>query len=253
MINLKTKEWEIKNIETVLFDKDGTFIDLHFFWGKITRLRALEIIKRNKLEDFYFEQLCNFLGYDLKNAKMLNEGITALYSRVKIIEIFQKNLEEIGINVSIKELEEIFDDVSKNFYKNIDKYIKPISEAVDFIKQLRKLNLKTGIVTSDSVESTNLTLKINNWENLFDIVIGRESSSETKESGIPTKLALQKLEANPITTIMIGDSPTDYLSAKNAGIEKTILVSTGQVNKNELKKYSNYVVESMEEVECLKI
>ena len=112
MISLKTKEWEIENIDTVLFDKDGTFVDLHFFWGKITELRALEIIKRKNLDDLYLEQLCSFLGYDLKNAIMLSDGITALYSRVKIIEIFQKNLEEINVFISKKELEEIFDYVS---------------------------------------------------------------------------------------------------------------------------------------------
>lgn len=34
MINLKTDNFEIDNIDTILFDKDGTFIDLHYFWGK---------------------------------------------------------------------------------------------------------------------------------------------------------------------------------------------------------------------------
>ena len=45
MIKLNTEKWSIENIKTVLFDKDGTFIDLHFFWGKMTQLRALELIK----------------------------------------------------------------------------------------------------------------------------------------------------------------------------------------------------------------
>jgi CDP-glycerol glycerophosphotransferase (TagB/SpsB family) len=62
------------------------------------------------------------------------------------------------------------------------------------------------------------TLKQFGWENLFDVVIGRESSNFTKESGEPTKLAIKKLNANPKRTIMIGDTPTDHISAKNAGI-----------------------------------
>jgi len=40
MINLKTKNWQIENIDTIIFDKDGTLIDLHFFWGKRTQLRV---------------------------------------------------------------------------------------------------------------------------------------------------------------------------------------------------------------------
>ena len=50
MINLKTNDWEIKNIDTILFDKDGTFIDLHYFWGKMTELRVQEIIKIYNLD-----------------------------------------------------------------------------------------------------------------------------------------------------------------------------------------------------------
>ncbi|MBQ7287136.1 MAG: hypothetical protein IJW73_05180, partial [Candidatus Gastranaerophilales bacterium] len=81
MITLKTKNWKIENIETVLFDKDGTLIDLHFFWGKMTELRCKEIINRFHLKKELFEQLCLFLGYDINLEKMLCNGITALYSR----------------------------------------------------------------------------------------------------------------------------------------------------------------------------
>lgn len=249
MIKLKSKDWILDNIETVLFDKDGTFIDLHYFWGKMTEMRALEVIKRYKLSDNYFSQLCAFLGYDVQNKKMLSDGITALYSRVKIIEIFRENLQEIGANATIQELTEIFDYVSEEFYKEIEKYTKPIDEAIEFIKKLHSKNIKLGIVTSDSVASTNLTLKNFGWEYLFDVVIGRESSSETKESGVPTLIALKQLNANSDTTIMIGDAPMDYISAKNAGISRTILVATGQINQQKLEKTSKYVLKSLKDLQ----
>ena len=198
MINLKTKDFEIQNIETVLFDKDGTLIDLHYFWGKMTELRALEVIKNYNLKnDDFKKKLCLFLGYDIKTQKMLPDGITALYSRSKIIEIFKNDLKEIGIIATTKELEEIFDNVAENFYKNILEYTKPIPEAMDFIEKLYKKGVKMGIVTSDSIISTNLTIKQFGWEKYFDVAIGRESHPETKESGKPTLLALEKLNANP--------------------------------------------------------
>ena len=34
MINLKTDKWTINNIDTILFDKDGTFIDCTIFGAK---------------------------------------------------------------------------------------------------------------------------------------------------------------------------------------------------------------------------
>jgi pyrophosphatase PpaX len=253
MINLKSKDWVLENIETVIFDKDGTFIDLHFFWGKMTEKRAEKVSEVFGLQENFFEKIGKFLGYDVYSKKMLSDGITALYSRVKIIEIFRGKLEEIGVNTTEEKITEIFDMVSNDFYKEIDKHTKPIEEAIVFIKKLHEMGVKLGIVTSDSVESTKLTLKNFGWEYLFQSVIGRESSSETKESGVPTKLALSELSANPETTIMVGDAPMDFISAKNAGINNTILISTGQVGVNELKKYTPYVLESLKELECLKI
>lgn len=253
MIKLIAKDWQIENIETVLFDKDGTFIDLHYFWGKMTEMRVNEIIEKLNLPTDYFNQLCLFLGYDTNSRKMLSNGITALYSRVKIIEIFRGNLEELGINITVEDLTEIFDFVSEEFYKEFARYTKSIDSAIKFIKKIRSEGLKIGIVTSDSVKSTNLTIKMFGWEDLFDVVIGRESTKETKESGIPTKLALEKLGSNPENTVMIGDAPMDYISAKNAGINKTILVATGQLSVEELSKTSTYVIKTLKDIKCLKI
>lgn len=251
MISLKTDKWQIDNIDAILFDKDGTFIDLHYFWGKMTELRTQEIIKRYSLDNNLCSKLCLFLGYNQATGKMLKDGITALYSRPIIIEIFCKDINNIGIKITEKEIESIFDDVNKIFYKDMVKYTKPIDSAIDFIKKIRKLGLKTGIVTSDSKESTLLTLEHFNWGNLFDTVIGRESTTETKESGVPVKMALEEINANPNNTIMIGDAPMDYIAAQNAGIEKTILVATGQIEKEELNKTSNYTINNLENVKIL--
>ena len=253
MINLKAKQWEFNNVETVLLDKDGTFIDLHYFWGKMTEMRALNVMNAFNLSEDFFCVICRYLGYDIKTKKMLPDGITALYSRSKIIEIFRGNLMDLAVNTSERKIAEIFDKVSIDFYNEIEMYTKPISEAIEFIKKLRVLGVKVGVVTSDSIVSTNLIIKNQGWDGLFDVVIGRESSSETKESGIPTKLAMKSLNANPETTIMIGDAPMDYISASNAGIDKTILVATGQVDVEKLKEFSPYVLKSLKDLECWKI
>lgn len=253
MINLKSKDWTLEKVETVLFDKDGTFIDLHYFWGKMTEMRALETIKRFNLSESHFPQICEILGYDVMSKKMRSDGITALYSRAKIIEIFRGKLKSFDVDITEVEITNLFNFVAEEFYKEIEKYTKPIEEAIELIKKLRSMNIKLGIVTSDSLESTKLTLKHFGWESFFDVVIGRESCNEIKESGIPTKMALSILGANPDTTVMIGDAPMDYISAKNAGVNRTILVSTGQIGITDLQKSSPYVLNTLKELECLKI
>lgn len=252
MVNLKTKDWEIKNIETVFFDKDGTFIDLHYFWGKMTQMRVDEIIKYFNLKKECFNDLCFFLGFSNDTQKMLPDGITALYSRSKIIEFFIKHLfEKYNIQTTPEKLEEIFDNVSEIFYQNMCDYTKPIKPAIDLIKTLHQKGVKLAIITADSEVSCNATLRHFCWDKFFDFVIARESTSETKESGKGALLALKKLNSNPKTTIMIGDTPMDFECAKNAGIENTILVATGQINKDELLKTSLYALESLDEIEII--
>ena len=70
----------------------------------------------------------------------------------------------------------------------------------------------------------------------------------SKESGIPVKLALEKLQSNPKFTVMIGDAPMDYLAAKNGGVARTILAATGQIDEETLLQTSQYTVSSLDEI-----
>ena len=136
MIKISSKDWTIKDIECVLFDKDGTLIDLHCFWGKITELRAIETIKKFNLSKNLLPQICFILGYDYENKKMIPDGITALYSRSKIIEIFIKKLKEFEIYTNKTIIEDIFNKVTIDFNKISFEYVKPIDEAIELVKFL---------------------------------------------------------------------------------------------------------------------
>ena len=248
MINLKTSEWQIENIDTVIFDKDGTLIDLHYFWGKMIELRVLEVIKRYNLEQSCFKNLCDFLGFNIETQKMYNDGITALYSRAKIIELFIEELKKYNVDTNSAVLEKIFNEVSDIFYQNLEEYVKPINSAIEFAKKLKQKGIKLGIVTADSIVSTHRGLEFLGIQDIFAVVVARETYPERKETGKPTQFALQKLNSNPQNSIMIGDTPIDFESAKKAGIEKTILVATGQLTKNELCKISPYSLNSLSEI-----
>ena len=93
-----------------------------------------------------------------------------------------------------------------------------------------------------------LTIKHFLWENLFDVIVGRESLPYTKESGEPTKFALNELNSKPQNTLMIGDAPMDFISAKNAGIKNVILVATGQIEEEDLIKISPFTTKNLAKV-----
>ena len=157
----------------------------------MTEMRCLEIIKRYDLEVSCLKILCDFLGYDIYSKKMLSDGITALYSRSKIIEIFRGNLLELGVEISELELVEIFDFVSLEFYKEMMNYTKPIDDAIEFIKKIKSKGIKTAVVTSDSVESTNLTIKNSDLKDLYNKISTFSCSDLELYSNIKYEIAVE--------------------------------------------------------------
>ena len=59
---LYSDKWEIDNIEAVLFDKDGTFVDSDRYWGKLGEMRINEVIKVLDLPYELFDHLAKVIG-----------------------------------------------------------------------------------------------------------------------------------------------------------------------------------------------
>ncbi|HQH31154.1 MAG TPA: HAD hydrolase-like protein, partial [Spirochaetota bacterium] len=61
----------------------------------------------------------------------------------------------------------------------------------------------------------------------------------------------RKFNVDISETVVIGDSPADYQMGKNAGIDKVILVASGQISKEKLSNYSKYTVSSLGDIKIL--
>lgn len=75
----------------------------------------------------------------------------------------------------------------------------------------------------------------------FDIVIGRESVEHPKPHPEPILKALEHLKADPMHTWMVGDTPMDLISAKEAGI-KGVGVLCGYSQKGDLEGYTKHIM-----------
>jgi phosphoglycolate phosphatase-like HAD superfamily hydrolase len=243
MVNLIGPDWKINKVESVIFDKDGTLIDLHEYWGRIVNIRAELLSRKYPLP---VDQLCLIMGYNPNGRKLLSEGPVGLYSRKKVIDItINKCVELYGVHIPLDTMENLFDLAQVMFQTEIYQHIKVLTGVKSFLASLHQNNVKMGIVTSDSLESTHQVLEYLGIQNYFTSVVGRESCTESKDSGIPCSLALEELEANPMTTITVGDAPVDLVMGQKRGCLAGIGVTTGQTSYEELYKYDKHITTSL--------
>ena len=248
MLEITFNNEKIENIKLVIFDKDGTFIDIHKYWGRVVELRAKEILKKYSMPKKYYKNLCDVMGYDIEAKILPSDSPVGLYSRNKVQEILNQFLIDNGVKSCVYEIEEIFKTVGQNFISEQDDYTIVIPEAIRLMEQIKNTGGKMVVITSDSKFNAKHTINKNHLEKYFENIYGAEDSKTPKTSGEIVKKALKEMKVSKENTICIGDTYDDFLMAKNSGI-KCLNVSTGIVTKKQHLIYNKFCVESLAEVE----
>jgi phosphoglycolate phosphatase len=209
----------MKRLELYIFDLDGTLLDS----GKDIALAANYAFEKLNLKTFSEEEIISKVGY---GAKKLIEDLIPEYPQ----EIKDKALEYF------KEF----------YYSNPVIYSRLYEGAEETLKKLKELSKKVVVVTNKYEALSVEILKKLNVIDYIDLVVGADTTSEKKPHPLPVFYTLEKLKSGKDKSIIIGDSETDVLTGKNAGI-KTALVLQGYGNKElALSLNPDYVLDSLE-------
>ena len=232
----------------MLFDKDGTLIDSHCYWGAIIQARSKALIRELKLPEAWHEALCGRMGYSLKTQRLLEAGPIALVSREEVIRLMQEFLSQRSVQGSSEErIADIFLTVHKELSGNT-KAVKLLPGVTQLLTRLKEAKVRMAVVTTDALKNTTEILGYLGLVDFFEEVVAKESTKEPKESGAPATLAVQKLKVKPQETVCIGDAPMDILMAKRSGMKAAIAVATGQISSQELRSHSPYLVGNLEQI-----
>ena len=249
MPTLYSDNWKIENIEAVLFDKDGTFVDSDIYWGKLGEMRILEILKEYHLSDVLYDDLAAVIGLNSLSGKLIPNGPLAALSRDEVIGILADYLvKNNNIQTDTIEIAKIFERVHEKFIENMFEYTFLLDGAKKLFENLKQAKVKMAVVTSDSYLHTIETLKYLNIDKYFDFVVGCDSLPYIKSSGKPALFALDNLAVSSENAIVVGDAPMDAQMALNAGMKASVLVTTGQVQKEDLMKFSSCIIDSLSEI-----
>jgi len=206
----------------ILFDLDGTLID------------STEAI----LESFHH----SFDVYNYPHAS--DEDIKSLVGYP--LDIMYANLGVDEKNVSD------FVNTYKEHYQKISTLktvlLENAKDAVIDASQFAKL----GIVTTKTAKYSKVLMEHFELMDYFDVLIGREDVQKPKPDAEPILKALEHFDCENKEIWIIGDTPMDLISAKNANIN-SIGVLSGYGIKKDLLKFTNIIfIDSYEAVNFLK-
>lgn len=144
------------------------------------------------------------------------------------------------LNWNEKEEEEFFNNLYDDFmYSYLNKYegdskeYDGIKESLDYLKKNNKLIV---ICTNKPLPAAYLILNNLFGENYFDYIVGVEDNIKTKPDPQMINMIMEKLELKKEEIVYFGDTSTDMITAKNAGIF-AVGVTWGFRDKEELIKY----------------
>lgn len=114
----------------------------------------------------------------------------------------------------------------------------PVEGAKDVLSSLKKMGLRTGLLTNNSKRSIFYLLKKYSFAGLLDVVVTRDELGDfnyLKPSPVGLNKVLENLGVKANEALYIGDSVVDVKAALGVGT-KPIFVTTGYSGVDEVKK-----------------
>lgn len=214
----------------ILFDKDGTLLDLLATWGNWAELvlRGLEdqlaimgagfIVERSKVLGTQHDQQGKLIGYD-------PAGPLTMATEEESYGVLAWQLYAAGVpwNEALTRVKSITKNAMYELRRR--RMAQPLAGLHSFLEQCSAASLKLGVVTSDGAKTTGEHLEWLNVAGYFDSVVTRDRVKNGKPAPEMAELACRELGLSPEETIIIGDSNADMQLGKGAGLRLAIGIS----------------------------
>ena len=248
-MNLQGPNFQITNVNHIIFDKDGTLTDAHVYWAEIIRRRSRAICTAFDLPVTLYSsklELSMGLGPD---GFLTSEGPIAIKSRSEVISIVSSMLRYDNIPATEDRINSIFSIVHHEFSLISHQFIQPIYSALSFIDHAISAGIALSLATSDSTQNTTNSLQVLGLLDTFSpAIVCCDSGFGDKRYGEPASVLCKMRGYSPSETICIGDSPMDFHMSESACLHSCLLTSTGQIPFDTLKSITNTVCHSLSEI-----
>lgn len=248
-IKLSTGEI-IENVKLVIFDKDGTLIDVHHYWCSMIDFRAkfFSQMLEGKIIDTasLYQELVDNMGIDLKSKKMKPEGPVGIKPRSYIVEVVLETIRKYYPAFTKEEVIDIFAQVDEYSMSQLKKIVTPLSGVKEFLEALNEANIKCVIATTDLTNRAQIAMYEIGLSKYFVEIAGADKVERAKPYPDLVEYLLDKTGFNVDDAIVVGDSMADLGMASNAKC-KFLGIKSG-LYTDEFVKSSLFLVSELTQV-----
>lgn len=120
-----------------------------------------------------------------------------------------------------------FDEFRRLSLPNYDKFVKSFPFVREVVEQLHSRGIKTGIVTSKHRYPSEYTIKLMKLEGVFDLLIAHDDVANPKPDPEGIYKSMTHFGVSDKSDVLyVGDTVTDFLTAKNAGVDMALVTWT---------------------------
>ena len=238
--------------QAILFDKDGTLIDVHHYWSSMVRLRA-EIATSRWDETLsgqpdFIPRFMEALGVDLRTGRMKPEGPVGVKARPQVVAIATAVLTGHGIATSAVEVEKVFQEADVQSAENMAPLLIILPGVEKFLVEACKRNIKLEIVSTDITARVCKSMDTLGLTSYFNGLFGGDSVARTKPAPDLANKVIALGGYDPRRVAVIGDHPVDIKMGLAADINCNIGVLTGLSSAADFGTQASVIVKDFTEL-----
>ena len=228
-------------IKGILFDKDGTLIEVNGTWVPLYRNM---LHKDFGIEPAEVEAMLVRGGYNnvtevFEAGSVLGGGTTS-----QLVRLWWSNLTDGEHRERVQLIDHDIAPQAKAF-------IKPLMDLVPVFDALRAMKLRLGIATNDSHPSASAQMHHLSVHHYFEEIIGADTVAIAKPSGHMVQLFCERTGLAPHEVAMVGDNFHDMEEARHGGAGLAVAVLSGNSAHGDIAHLADHVLDSVAELPAL--
>ena len=228
-------------IAGVLFDKDGTLIDVHSTWIPIYRQMLQEVCG---IDERAAEAMMEKAGYDPARNEFRAGSIIAAGTTRQLVEIWWPGLDAAGQAEKARMLDHDFVDL-------VSASLRPLLPLEPVFTELRAMGLKLGVATNDSHVSASSHMSIVGLTEHLEDIIAADTVAVAKPAGNMIRRFAEVTGLDPAAIAMVGDNAHDMEEARNGGAGLAIAVLSGNAAHGDIAHLADYTIDSVADLPAL--